>query len=95
MSRDPQDDIDTPQKWLDKADQIIQDRIETSVDEERYASGDMVDEIAELADELWAEDEESKKIERAERQIQEAKDGFSMLAEVNDMLGRISIRPKP
>ena len=95
MSRDPQDDIDTPQKWLDKADQIIQDRIETSVDEERYASGDMVDEIAELADELWAEDEENKKTERAERQIQEAKDAFSMLAEVNDMLSRISIRPKP
>jgi hypothetical protein len=71
---DPQDDVDVPEEWIEKADQIIQDRIETSVDEERYADGDMVDEIHELAAELWAEHEENEKIRRAEHEIEQAKE---------------------
>jgi cation transport regulator ChaC len=78
--RDPQDEVDVPQKWIDKADQQIQDRIETSVDEERYASGDMVDEIYELAGELWAQDVEDEKHRRAEHEIEQRKERERMEA---------------
>lgn len=50
-------DREIPQKWIEMAERQIEDQILTSVDEERYTSGDMTEEIYELAEELWDEDE--------------------------------------
>lgn len=50
-------DREVPQKWIDAADLKIQARILTSVDEDAYADGEWADEIHELAEELWDEDE--------------------------------------
>ncbi len=71
---DPQDEVDVPQKWIDKADLMAQDRILTSVDEEAYANGDWTDAIYEHAAEMWAQDEEDRKCAKADRQRDEAKD---------------------
>ncbi len=57
---DPQEDQDIPQKFLDLADQRLQEQIETSVDEEAYANGDWTERMYELAAELWAEAEQAK-----------------------------------
>ncbi len=74
MSHDPQNDVDIPQKYLDQADALVQENILTSVDEERYCSGDMDEEIEEKAAELWAEAIENEKIARAEHQIEQDKE---------------------
>lgn len=58
--RDPQDEQDIPQKFLDLADQRLQEQIETSVDEEAYTNGDWTERMYELAAELWAEAEQEK-----------------------------------
>lgn len=71
---DPQDEIECPQEWIDKADALMQEQILTSVDEEEYCNGDWTDKIYELACELWQEYEEDKKWERVHVEIQRAKD---------------------
>ncbi len=63
-----------PDKWLNKADEMIQERIETSVDEEEYANGDWAERIYELAGELWAQDEEDRKCAEADHAIDAAKE---------------------
>lgn len=72
--RDPQLEVDIPQRFIDAADARVQENILTSVDEEAYTNGDWTEKIHELAAELWAEHEENEKISKAEHDMQREKD---------------------
>ena len=71
--KDPQNDAEILEDFIEQADKLIQERILTSVDEGRYCAGDMVEEIHELAAELWEQAEEDKKTGRADHEMDQLK----------------------
>ena len=73
VGSDPQDDVGIPEEFLARADNIIQERIETSVDEESYANGDWTEAIHELAEELRRQAEEDKITGRADYEMDQLK----------------------
>ena len=73
IGNDPQDDGEIPEEFLARADSMVQERIETSIDEQSYSSGDWVDAICELAEELWAQAEEGKRTGRADHEMDQLK----------------------
>ena len=62
---DPQDAGEIPEEFMARADRLVQERIETSMDEQSYLNGDWVEAVYEIAEELWAQAEEDKRTDRA------------------------------
>ena len=73
IGNDPQDDGEIPAEFLARADSLVQERIETSADEQSYSNGDWIEAIYELAEELWAQAEEDKRTGRADYEMDQLK----------------------
>ena len=73
IGNDPQDDGEIPAEFLARADSLVQERIETSADEQSYSNGDWIEAIYEIAEELWAQAEEDKRTGRADHEMDQLK----------------------